>query len=141
VVEPSVFFDVLGVAATLLFPDAIVIFLQVEVGDFPSIGIEIGRPAKDRFWEGVDMDEVFSHNERDKEGVFIHNHGTAAAKSLDHGDVSFFDRFNMDMRFWLSRDPHDNRARRSLIDDAKVSLIRTQERFFQLKLLKDGCVF
>lgn len=45
-----------------------------------------GDPFEDRFWVEI---AHFLEDEGDKEGVFVDDHGAAAAESLDEGDVIF----------------------------------------------------
>lgn len=54
-VEPAIFLDVLGIAATLFVADTVVVFSEVEVGDFPGVGVEVCGPAEDRLGEGGDV--------------------------------------------------------------------------------------
>ena len=59
VVEPSLFGDVLGVAAAFFVLDDVVVFLQAKGWDLPGVGVEVCGPAQNRFWKGVDVDGVF----------------------------------------------------------------------------------
>jgi len=141
VVEPAVFLDVLGVAATFPGADGVVVFGEVEVGDIPGGLIELCGPAEDRLWEGVDGEGAFRENEGDEEGVGIDDDGAAAAEALDHGDGICLDLCKIEELAWFSGDSHDDGAGRAAVDETEVALVGAQERLFELELLEDRLVF
>src|SRR5262249_47792675 len=86
VMKPTLFLDVLGIAAAFERADGIVIFDEVKIGDLPTLGVEIAAPPKDWFWKGMDRQRRFGKDEGDEESVFIDHYCSSAAESLDYGN-------------------------------------------------------
>ena len=140
-VEPSLFFDVLGVAAAFLFVDAVVVFPELKMGNLPRLLVQFSRPAEDRFGEWVDREGAFVHDECDEQGIFIDNDGAAAAEPFDDGNALSFDRIDIEQFIRLSGDSHHDGSRRAVVEDAKISPVGPEERLFELELLKNGGIF
>jgi len=87
VVEPTIFFDVLGVAATFQGPDCIIIFNELKGRNFPAIEVELFTPPKDGFREWMDIECGFGQDKGDEERIFINKDCAASTESFIDGDI------------------------------------------------------
>jgi len=109
VVNPAIFGDVLGVAATLAGFDDVVVFFEEKVWDFPGILVEARGPAEDGFRIGGDVEGFMGKDEGDEEGGFIDDDGATAAEALVDGNAVFFDEGNVEVGSGVAGDAHDDR--------------------------------
>jgi hypothetical protein len=139
VVQPSVSFDVLGIAAAFFGADHIIVFNKVESGDLEAIGVKISAPAEDGLGESVDVEHiVFGKEEGEKKGVFIDDDSAAAAKASDDGNFVPLDFLDVEKNFRLAGDAHHDCAGRAAVDDANIEVRAPEQGLFNLELFKDG---
>ena len=129
-VEPPLFFDVLGIAAAFPLMDDIVVFSEAEPGDLPSCFVEFGGPAENWLGECGDIDCVFGEDEGDEKGLLVDDHRSSPAEALKDGDFVPFHPRKVEQCGRVSRNPHDDRAGRANIDDAKISRVCAKKSLF-----------
>jgi hypothetical protein len=82
--------------------------------------------------------EFFLRDEGDEEGVFIDDNCSSTTESFDERNPARCCLLAVDKLLLFPGNSHDDRRRRSDVDDAPVAAIGTQKRFFEEELGMDG---
>src|SRR3990167_9671083 len=108
VMNPPIFPNILGIASAFAVVNAKIIFSQLKPWNIPCGGVEMRRPFENRLWKCGDIEKVFGHEKRDKEGVFIDDHSPSSAKSFNDRNPLLFNKRKIEKILWFARDAHDN---------------------------------
>ena len=122
-VKPPILLNVLGIPPALFLSDAIIVFNELKVGNFPALFVEVCRPSKDGFWKGMDIKLFLLHEKRDEESVLIYNHCAATAEAFNDGNIVPTHTLEVEVLFRFARDSHHDCPWGTLVDNAKVSIV------------------
>src|SRR5690242_13714883 len=95
----------------------------MKSGDLKTFGIKISTPAKNWFWESMDMKHIILiKNKGEKKSLLIDNDRAATTETPDDWDRIALDLLKIQNELWVARDPHHNSARRTPIDEKNIKV-------------------
>ncbi len=136
--EPTIFFDVEGVATAFVIVQGEVVFAKEEVRD--GGGEHRVGPSENRLWIRREVVERFVADEGDEEGVFIDDDGATTGEATNQGDGRG-KCVEVDEVGGMARDAEDNGGSGAGVDQDKVVCFVAKKMFFEAKLVVDGGVF
>lgn len=118
VVQPAIFFEILGVAAALFLAEDIVIFVDAKIFVGEDGRVELFGPLEDWLRE---CGKGFSlADEGDKERGFVDDDGSSTAEASNERNACSEGFLLIDQLLDFTRDAEDNRRRGAFVDETKI---------------------